>query len=356
MNFMRLREDFMKRNEIYMSEQEAARLTRRDFMRLAAAGVVVVTAGNIFADGIAHAAEYLPVKAGGGGVKVAVVHAPGLLDLDKKKQSAVFSRMLDQGIKSVTGKSADAALKSMFGKAGNISIKINSVGERRMATNSKLTYSLAEKIVDTGVKPGKILIWDRTSGETRLADYKHKKGGNDIQSYGTDEAGYDSKVTTTGKVKAKFSRILTERTDALINMPMLKTHTNAGISCSLKNHYGSFDKPGDYHGNNSDPFIAQVNNVPFIKNKTKLIVVDATRPQYDRGPMPVEEFRWNLESIIVGTDPVAVDAVGLDILSKKRKAAKMSSVAAAASHIKTAGGMGLGQSDLGKIKVIEVEV
>lgn len=356
MNYMRHTEDFMERNVIYLSEQEAARLTRRDFIRLAAAGIVIVTAGSALATSIAQAVEYLPVKAASGGVKVAVVRAPGLLDLDKKKQAAVFSRMLDQGIKSVTGKSADAALKSMFGKAGNISIKINSVGERRMATRSKLTYSLAEKIADAGVKPGKILIWDRTSGEARLADYKYKKGGNDIQSYGTDEVGYDKKVTATGKVKARFSRILTERTDALVNMPMLKTHTNAGISCSLKNHYGSFDKPGDYHGNNSDPFIAQLNNVPFIKNKTKLIVVDATRPQFDRGPMPVEEFRWDFEGIIVGTDPVAVDAVGLDIISKKRKAAKMSSVAAAASHIKTAGGMGLGEHELGKIKVIEVEV
>ena len=47
--------------------------------------------------------------------------------------------------------------------------------------------------------------------------------------------------------------------------------------------------------------------------------MDATRPLFNGGPQDKPDFRWTFGGLIVGTDPVAVDRVGLDILDKKRQ-------------------------------------
>ena len=340
----------MRRDKkIKLSESEALRISRRKFIELAGAGVVVVAAHGVLTPEAATAAA-MP--------KVAIVRAPGLLKKNKKEQKAEFARMLDAGIKKITGKSADAGLKSIVPATDKVSMKVNSVGARQFATNAQLTYALADRLQDIGVKGGDIIIWDRTSNELRLAGYKVRKGKKSVRCFGTDDAGYTSKLLKLGEVKAKYSRILTDRTDSLINLPVLKTHASSGVSMALKNHYGSFDRPSDYHANDCDPFIADVNRISHIRDKTKLIVVDASRPQYDLGPMPVEEYRWDFEGIIVGADPVAVDAVGTDVINKKRRKSHDSraEIKPYPRHIKTAHEKGLGEYRISKIKVYEIDL
>jgi len=54
---------------------------------------------------------------------------------------------------------------------------------------------------------------------------------------------------------------------------VLKDHGTAGVTLSMKNHYGSVDNPGSLHGGQCDPYIPELNNVPDIKDKTRLIVL-----------------------------------------------------------------------------------
>jgi uncharacterized Fe-S center protein len=57
-----------------------------------------------------------------------------------------------------------------------------------------------------------------------------------------------------------------------------------------------------------------------VKGKTKLVLLDALRPLCDKGPQPDPRFMWDYKGLMASTDPVAIDAVGLEIVMAKRKA------------------------------------
>jgi uncharacterized protein (DUF362 family) len=337
-----------KRDEVF-----GPGFTRREFMKAAGAGAAFVAAGGL-------APQLLRAAAGGAGPTVAVVRAPGLLKLGKADQLKKFKAMIDTGLAKASGQSAPTVLKKHFSGVEFISMKVNPVGGKLMGANPRMAQALCEQLMDVGVKENSMIIWDRADKELLVAGYKLNKSKKGVRCVGTDVIGYDEKEITSGSVTALFSRILTRYTDALINLPVMKTHGAAGISIALKNHYGSFDRPNKCHANGCDPFIADVNAVSLIKDKTRLIVVDATRPQYNKGPMPVEEFRWDYEGIVVGFDPVAVDAVCANIIAQKaknEKAEPWKNVGSALPrHLLTAQSRGLGVADLKKIKVITTEI
>ena len=338
--------------DLPMADRHVAGITRREFIKAAGAGAAFVAAGGL-------GPQFLNA-APAAGTTVAVVRAPGLLKLKKAEQLKKYRQMIDAGLARASGQSADAVLKKQFSGPEFISMKVNPVGGKLMGTNPNMTAALCELLADAGVKENGMIIWDRADKELLLAGYKLNKSKNGIRCVGTDSIGYDDKEITSGSVTAKFSRVLTRYTDALINLPVMKTHSAAGVSIALKNHYGSFDRPDKCHANGCDPFIADVNAVPLIKNKTKLIVVDAARPQYDKGPMPVEDARWDYEGIVVGFDPVAVDAVCADIIAKmaiKKNATPWKTVKTGMPQcLLTAAARGLGVADLKKINVKTMEI
>jgi hypothetical protein len=50
------------------------------------------------------------------------------------------------------------------------------------------------------------------------------------------------------------------------------------------------------------------------------VLVDALRPLCDKGPQPDPRYLWDYKGLIAGTDPVAVEAVCLKIITAKREA------------------------------------
>jgi uncharacterized protein (DUF362 family) len=137
----------------------------------------------------------------------------------------------------------------------------------------------------------------------------------------------------------------------------LKDHSISGVSLSLKNHYGSVDSPGALHGNNCDPYIADINNTDPVKEKTRLIVLDASIGIYNRGPDGPPQFRYN--SLILGQDPVALDYHCLQIIDEEREKHGLPLIANTgrpAKHIKTAADLGLGTMDPNEMQVIQLNV
>jgi hypothetical protein len=108
------------------------------------------------------------------------------------------------------------------------------------------------------------------------------------------------------------------------------------------------------HRNNCDPYIAQVNSVPDVKNKTRLIICDALLGQYDGGPGGAPQ--WLNNQLIISKDSVAVDYEGLMIIEQKRRDKGLESIIEKAKHIKTASRMGLGTNDPKKIELIKFDL
>ena len=106
---------------------------------------------------------------------------------------------------------------------------------------------------------------------------------------------------------------------ALIALPGLKAHWLTGIGTVMKIYILYSGSPSRYHKGNSAK-LGEIWKYPFVKGKTRLVLVDALYPLCDKGPQPDPRYKWAYNGLIAGTDPVAVETVCLKIISEKRKA------------------------------------
>jgi uncharacterized protein (DUF362 family) len=134
--------------------------------------------------------------------------------------------------------------------------------------------------------------------------------------------------------------------DVLINLPAAKAHSDAGVSFGLKNAMGLIRDRAAFHtAMNLDKAIADLARVV----KPDLTILDATRALLTNGPAgPGETSKPG--RLIAGRDIVAVDAYGLTVARFNKR--KMSP--ADARHIDYAGKAGLGNLNLGKLRVKKV--
>jgi len=108
---------------------------------------------------------------------------------------------------------------------------------------------------------------------------------------------------------------------ALIGLPGLKAHWLTGIGTVMKLYILYSGSARSYHDANSAK-LGGIWNLPFVKGKTRLVLVDALHPLFDKGPQVDPRYKWAYNGLIAGTDPVAVETVCLRIIMEKRKANK----------------------------------
>ena len=108
---------------------------------------------------------------------------------------------------------------------------------------------------------------------------------------------------------------------ALVSLPALKAHWLTGIGTVLKNYILYSGAPRNYHHQDSAK-LGEIWNMPRVKGKTKLILVDALVGLCDKGPQPDPRYKWPYKGLIGGVDPVALDAVALKIILAKREEMK----------------------------------
>ncbi len=107
----------------------------------------------------------------------------------------------------------------------------------------------------------------------------------------------------------------------LIALPALKAHWLTGIGTVLKNYIMFSGNPQAYHDSRNVK-LGEIWKLPEVLGKTKLVLVDALYPLCDKGPQPDPRYKWHYNGLIAGTDPVAVETVCLNIITKKRELIK----------------------------------
>lgn len=257
---------------------------------------------------------------------------------------AVAERMLDVGMRALSGmRSAHSAWRALFSPKDVVAIKVNSLGWMGYFPAPALVTAICRRLVEAGIRPENIYVYDRYTRELVRGGYPINKGGKGVQVFGTD--GKWGPWTESGKWRGRFSKILLKAT-AVINVPILRPHGLTGVTIALKNHYGSFNDPGAYHANRCDPYIADLNAHPQIRHKQRLVICDARGRPGGRRP---------LLSLLLATDPVAHDAVGLHYLQKHFPKA-MRKYAPMAKYIRTAERRRLGTCDLSRIEIVGKEI
>ncbi len=233
------------------------------------------------------------------------------------------------------------------------------LGAARSPATCRLVEAVCERLQQAGIKPQDIVIWDRDTVELERAGFHISIGGNSVQCFGTDQVGYEDDLVTYGDVGSRLSKILTRNCDILINLPVLKDHDGAGVSMALKNMYGVIHNPNKYHPNGCNPYIADVNMLPDIRTRMRLIICDATIATYEGGPGYKPQYSWKPNALLVARDPVALDYVGWQMIERERAEKGLKTLQAdkrAPLYIATAADAQhrLGTNDPKKIAVVEV--
>ena len=149
-----------------------------------------------------------------------------------------------------------------------------------------------------------------------------------------------------------------QRATALINSRPMRTHYWSGVGGLIKNYIMFVENPSDYHAD-SCADLAAIWSLPHVKGKTRLNVLVMLTPLFHSvGPHGFSmDYIWQYKGIIVGTDPVACDAVGLKIIEAKRKEffGEEKPLNPPAKHIKLADTRHhLGTADMNKIDLIKL--
>lgn len=245
-------------------------ITRRDFLRGATCATLAATVGlpSLRAEDTESASL----------TKVVLVRDETAVDDQGLVNGATIKRMLDQALTELFGTEKPiAAWKTILKPDDVLGIKTNVWGP--LPTPLEVEDALKAGAFSAGVEEKNIAISDR--GVLRSDIFK--------------------------------------QATALINVRPLRTHHWSGIGGLIKNYIMFTPSPSAYH-DNSCASLAKLWELPQVQGKTRLQVLVVLTPQFHgTGPHHFDnEFIWSYKGLLVGTDPVAIDSIGIRLLQAKR--------------------------------------
>ena len=365
---------------IIADSQETAdcrdRLNRRQFLTQLAAGVggiggalstlpafAQLSSGQLQPDATTETVSLTPV-----------VEAIGkkVWENDQLNEDAV-SELMDQAMMKLTGRSsAKEAWRDIVLPDDIVGIKINPLAGPELSTHSIIVDKIVEGLYGAGVLRKQIIIWDRFEEHLLNAGYPIKQDEADVRTFASDTEGigyddevfYESEKDSAARrenesTRSRYSRIVTQQVDVLINVPVLKHHAMAGVSGCLKNlAFGSVDNTRRFHGKPiyCNPAIAEILEQKVLKEKLVLNIVDGLVASFDRGPVYHAESAWNYGGLFISADPVILDVLVLQTVNQKREEMELDSVSKLANHISSASKLDLGTNTLDQADLRQVEV
>lgn len=369
-----------KNRETYPCGGGSASPDRRRFLRWSAAAGAGVAAGGLLAckdkDAKPEDSAGKPGKPGkpakppntaqarptpkrpqGRSKVVQVVHSKVFDDKGQLVPKTV-QQMVDRAVMDLTGKAtAKDAWSSLFSPKEKVGLKPNMLGRHLLWTNTATVAAVVAGLKSAGVREENMYMWDLKAFDISPL-YKHfKKTKMHVKT--TKEWGYGS---TAYKIPCGKSTHLVkpfEMVDAIVNIPVIKDHKLAGVTCALKSIYGSIDNPRDMHAGavemSCNPMAAELNALPAVRSKYRLILADAHRILIEGGPWGNVEHRREINSVFAATDPVAMDRVAWTLIDEHRKKAKLGALTdrkvgakgrmGHPLHVLTADKLGLGTAD-----------
>jgi len=233
--------------------------------------------------------------------------------------SACLLDVLDRALQSLyDADSPIEAWKRIARPSEVVGLKVNCLSGRGNSTSTVLVEAVCERLQQAGIPRANIVIWDRLNSDLESAGFPVSSRKDRIRYIGNDASGYETDLAIYGSVGSLLSKTLTRTCDAVVNLPVLKDHGIVGVTMALKNMFGAINNHNKYHTNAGDPYVADVNMLPAIRQKVRLTICDAIAPQYEGGPSYMPQWSWPFNGLIVSRDPVALDYTGWRIIEQKR--------------------------------------
>lgn len=331
-------------------------MDRRNFLRQCVAGAAFVAGAR--EPGALSAPVWPALASEQAKSRVVIARDPGLRGAGQSLDSSRVLGLVDRALQSFYNCDSPLEAWRKIAHPGEaVGLKVNCLAGRGISTNVVLVEAICERLQQAGIRSQDIVIWDRLNSDLESAGF-HVGLHRGVRCIGNDSAGFEEELTVYGSVGSLLARTLTRSCDAVINLPVLKDHGIAGVTIALKNLFGAIHNPNKYHLNVGDPYVADVNMLPAIRQKVRLTICDATTAQYEGGPSYMPQWTWPYNGLLVARDPVALDYTGWQIIEAKRAEKGMKSLPALGrepKYIATAAGPQhrLGTADPGRIERLE---
>ena len=211
--------------------------------------------------------------------KVILIRNKKVLDSNGNFDKSVMEQMIDEALMKLTGKtSAGEAWQLILNKDDVLGVKSNVWSH--LATPAELEDIIVEKAQKIGIDKSNISVNDRGIRNDRVF----------------------------------------QNATALINVRPARTHHWSGLGTLIKNYIMFDAKPHTWHGD-SCADLARLWKDYDVVNKTKLNILVMMTPLFHGvGPHHYNRnYIWQYYGLLVGFDPVAVDATGMRIIQAKRK-------------------------------------
>lgn len=278
---------------------------------------------------------------------VAVEKAPDLVAVMGGEPAA----MLDKALEALGG------IGKFVKKGQKVVIKPNIGWDRapEMAgnTNPELVAALVKKCLGAGAQ--KVTVFDHTCDNWQkcyetsgISDAVKKAGG--IMMPGNDEKYY-KEVAIPGGVTLKNAKIHESliEADVWINVPVLKNHGGAKLTCAMKNYMGIVWDRRYFHSNDLQQCIA---DICTWNKKPVLNIVDAHRIMHKNGPQGKSlSDVAQLKTLIASTNIVATDTAALRFFNQVEKLD-----ISAVGHIGKGEALKLGTSNLDKLTIKRIKI
>ena len=336
--------------------------------------LAVIALAGVFFGALAHAEE-TPPPVSPPRAEVFLAEYPAAVRGGRVDERAV-RRMVDSVVMAAAGRDDLAAAWRVFVQPqDSIGLKVSTAGAPVSSTHPAVVAAVAEGLVAAGVAPGRIVIWDRKWDDVARAGYGALARRFVVTS--TDRAGgYEEKETVMAAVmgrliagdrefeekegpaqtssKSHLSSLLAT-VDKVIHLPALTDHLSSGVNGALSgmvldnlDNWRRLARPPHF----GDPFLPELYADPRLGGKVVLTILDALRPQYAGGPFPEPQYVVNHGAIYASRDPVAIDALGVELLDRLRGEGGLPLLGKQIEWIRSAEIIGLGTADLQKIRVI----
>ncbi len=246
-----------------------------------------------------------------------LVRENGVVDDEGRVDGGLLHDMLDRAMRALfDADSSGDAWKRVVAADDVVGIKTNVW--RHLRTPPELEAAIRSGVVGAGVAPDSVAVDDRGVRENPVF----------------------------------------QRATALINVRPMRTHNWSGLGTCLKNLIMFVPRPPEYHGDTCAP-LGAIWKLPELEGKVKLNILVMLTPQFHGvGPHSFsKEYIWPYRGLIVGVDPVAVDATGARIIRAQRDRyfGEPSPISPPAHHIELAGSRyGLGVSDPDAIDLVRL--
>ena len=310
--------------------------------------------------------------------------------IDNKIVDEEAFKMLSEGMLTLTGeKRIKKAWRHFVSPGEKIALKVNPVAGKQLSTSHAVTKAVIAQLESAGIKRSDIIIYDRREFQLKEVGYTDENYpgirivGTEQQDeegsyYGADGLLYGEKMIdkdwyywadiqgeydeytipymVNGGEYSYFSKVITKEVDKIINIPILK-NAGATVTNAMKNlAYGVVSNTGRLHAKLWAETCAEVCAFAPVRDKVVLNITDGLKGCFNGGPGANPQFFTNYKTMLVGTDPVAMDRIAHEIVIAKRieEGIQEKDNPAASRFLNLAADLNLGVADRDKIQLVEV--